>query len=157
VFLSGSRQPSRLDRATMDAGGVTSPMYRLGVALVLVAATLVLAGCGQERPATPTPGTAPPARTVPPPTLSPATTLLSSPPRLLRKVGGYSMFEVNAEQYEIIGKHVYQVLFRDRLWDQGVRFGANYVPEKHLHFVLIDPGFSRLTARQILDRLLGII
>jgi hypothetical protein len=132
-------------------------MYRLGVALVLVAVTLVLAGCGQERPATPAPGTAPPTRTIPPPTLSPATTLLSSPPRLLRKVGGYSMFEVNAEQYEIIGKHVYQVLFRDRLWDQGVRFGANYVPEKHLHFVLIDPGFSRLTARQILDRLLGII
>jgi hypothetical protein len=73
-------------------------MYRLGVALVLVAVTLVLAGCGQERPVTPTPGTAPPTRTVPPPTLSPATTLLSSPPRLLRKVGGYSMFEVNAEQ-----------------------------------------------------------
>ena len=157
MFLSGSRQPLRLDRATMDAGGVTPPMYRLGVALVLVAVTLVLAGCGQERPAAPAPGTVPPTRTVPPPTLSPATTLLSSPPRLLRKVGGSSMFEVNAEQYEIIGKHVYQVLFRDRLWDQGVRVGANYVPEKHLHFVLIDPGFSRLTARQILDRLLGII
>jgi hypothetical protein len=156
VFLSGSRQPSGLGRATMDAGGVTSPMYRLGVALALVAA-LVLAGCGQERPPAPAPGTAPPTRTVPPPTLSPATTLLSSPPRLLRKVGGYTMFEVNAQQYEIIGKHVYQVLFRDKLWDQGVRFGANYVPEKHLHFVLIDPGFSRLTARQILDRLLGII
>jgi len=119
VFLSGSRQPSGLGRATMDAGGVTSPMYRLGVTLALVAA-LVLAGCGQERPPPPPPGTAPPTRTVPPPTLSPATTLLSSPPRLLRKVGGYSMFEVNAQQYEIIGKHVYP-------------------------------------ARQILDRLLGII
>ena len=140
----------------MDPGGVASPMHRLGVALVLVA-VLMLAGCGQERPAPPAPASAPPTRTVPPPTLSPATTLLSSPPRLLRKVGGYSMFEVNAEQYEIIGKHVYQVIFRDKLWDQGVRFGANYDPDKRLHFVLIDPGFSGLTARQILDRLLGII
>jgi hypothetical protein len=156
VFLSGSRQPSGLDRATMDAGGVASPMNRLGVVLALVAA-LVVAGCGQERPAALAAGTAPPTRTAPPPTLSPATTLLSSPPRLLRKVGGYSMFEVNAAQYEIIGKHVYQVLFREQLWDQGVRFGANHVPEKHLHFVLIDPGFSGLTARQVLDRLLGII
>jgi hypothetical protein len=131
-------------------------MYRLGVALVL-AVTLVLAGCGQGRPPAPTPASTPPTRTVPPPTLSPATTLLSSPPRLLRKVDGYSMFEVNAEQYLIIGKHVPQVLFREHLSDQGVRFGMNYAPEKHLHFVLIDPGFSKLTARQILDRLLGIM
>jgi hypothetical protein len=131
-------------------------MVRLGVALALAAA-IVLAGCGRERPVAPAPASVPPTRTVPPPTLSPATTLLSSPPRLLRKVDGYSMFEVNAEQYEIIGKHVYQVIFREKLWDRGVRFGANYDPDKHLHFVLIDPGFSGLTARQILDRLLGII
>jgi hypothetical protein len=140
----------------MEPGGVSSPMSRRGVALVLAVA-LVLTGCGRERPAAPAPAPAPPTRTVPPPTLSPATTLLSSPPRLLRKVGGYSMFEVNAQQYELIGKHVPQVLFREHLSDQGVRFGMNYVPKEHLHFVLIDPGFSGLTARQILDRLLGII
>ena len=35
-------------------------------------------------------------------------------------------------------------------------FGANYDPDKDLHFVLINPGLSHLSARQILDRLLGI-
>ena len=48
------------------------------------------------------------------------------------------------------------VLIRERLYDQGVRFGANYDRGRHLHFVLIDPGFSHLSTRQILDRLLGI-
>jgi hypothetical protein len=93
-------------------------MYRLGVALAL-AATLVLAGCGRDRPAAP--ATAPPTRTVPPSTLGSGTTLVSSLPRLVR----------------------------------GVRFGANPEPDRGLYVVLIDPGFSRLTARQILDRLLG--
>ena len=48
------------------------------------------------------------------------------------------------------------VLIRERLYDQGVRFGDNYDPHKDLHFVLINPGLSHLSARQILDRLLGI-
>jgi hypothetical protein len=128
-------------------------MCRLGVALLL-AAVLVVAGCGRERPGGPAP--APPTRTVPPPTLSPGTTLVSSLPRLLRVADGYHMFEVSPQQYEIIGKHVYQVIFREKLWDQGVRFGANHDPDKRLYFVLIDLGFSRLSARQILNRLLGI-
>jgi hypothetical protein len=131
-------------------------MVRLAVALVLAAT--VLLGCGSERPGQPAPAqTLPsPTRTVPPPTLSPGTTLVSALPRLMRVAGGYHQFEVSPQQYEIIGKNVYQVLFKERLWDQGVRFGANYVREKNLHFVLIDPGFSHLSARQILDRLLGI-
>jgi hypothetical protein len=48
-----------------------------------------------------------------------------------------------------------RVLVQERLYEQGVRFGANYDPDKGLHFVLIDPGLSHLTARQILDRLFG--
>ena len=50
-----------------------------------------------------------------------------------------------------------EVLVRQHLRDQGVRFGANYDPEKHFYFVLIDPGLSHLSAREILDRLLGVI
>ena len=137
-------------------------MTRLAVALVL-AATVVLAGCGAEQPVRPTPApmaptTLPPTptRTVPPATLSPGTTLVSALPRLMRVADGYHQFEVSPQQYEIIGKNVYQVLFREGLWDQGVRFGANYLRDKNLHFVLIDPGFSHLSAREILDRLLGI-
>ena len=127
-------------------------MYRLGVALVL-AATLVLTGCGQERPAAPAP--VPPTRTVPPSTLGSGTTLVSALPRLLRIVDGYHMFEVSPQQYEIIGRRVHEVIVRRHLSDQGVRFGANFDPNRHMYFVLIDPGLSGLTARQILDRLLG--
>ncbi len=127
-------------------------MYRLGVALAL-AATLVLAGCGRDRPAAP--ATAPPTRTVPPPTLGSGTTLVSSLPRLVRFVDGYHMFEVSPQQYEIIGRRVHEVFGRQHLWDQGARFGANHDPGRRLYFVLIDPGLSGLTARQILDRLLG--
>jgi len=51
---------------------------------------------------------------------------------------------------------VHKVLVREKLWDQGVRFGANADPAKNYYFVLIDPGLSQLSARQILNRLLGI-
>ena len=45
------------------------------------------------------------------------------------------------------------VIVRQLVSDQGVRFGAGINQGKHI--VLIDPGFSGLTARQILNRLLG--
>ena len=133
-------------------------MYRLGVALLL-AAVLALAGCSPERrdaPA-PVPTSAPPTRTLPPPTLRPGTTVVSSLPRLLRVVDGYHQFEVSAQQYELIGQRVGEVLLRQHLLDQGVRFGVNSDPEKHFYFVLIDPGHSGLSAREILDQLLGTI
>jgi hypothetical protein len=92
-----------------------------------------------------------------PPTLATGSTLVSSLPRLLRTADGYAMFEVSAQQYELIGRRVGEVLVRQHLWDQGVRFGMNFDSDRHLYFVLINPGLSHLTARQILDRLLGII
>jgi hypothetical protein len=125
--------------------------------IVLALAAVLLAGChaaGPDRPATPTSTLTP---TITPPAPSPSTTLVSALPRLLRVAGRWHQYEVSAQQYEIIGKHLAQVLFHEGLWDQGVRFGANHVPEQHLYFVLIDPGLSGLSARQILDRLLGII
>jgi hypothetical protein len=45
------------------------------------------------------------------------------------------------------------VLTRQGLWDQGVRFGITG-PFNKRHVVLINPGVSGLTARQILDRML---
>ena len=133
-------------------------MYRLGVALLL-AAVLALSGCGPVRrdAAAPAPTSAPPTRTLPPPTLRPGTTLVSSLPRLLRVAGGYHQFEVSAQQYELIGRRVGEVLVHQHLWDQGVRLGANFDPDKNFYFVLINPGRSGLRAREILDRLLGII
>jgi hypothetical protein len=112
--------------------------------ILLVAA--VLGGCsagGAQEPA-------PPAPT---PTLSPTTTLVSALPRQVGTDGGYQIFEVTPQQYQLIGQRVHEVIVRQKLYDQGVRFGAGVNQGKH--HVLIDPGFSGLTARQILNRLLG--
>jgi hypothetical protein len=129
---------------------------RLALAALALAVAAMLAGCrtgGADEPVPPSPI---PTQTLPAPTLSPNTTLTWTQPRLLRVVDGYHMFEVSAQQYELIGKRLFQVLKREGLWDQGVRFGANYDPDKKLHFVLIKPGFSQLSPRQILNRLLGV-
>jgi hypothetical protein len=118
-------------------------LARLCIVLLLVAA--VLGGCSTGAPE--------PAPSAPAPTLSPSTTLVSALPRQVGTEGGYQVFEVTAQQYQLIGQRVHEGIVRQKLWDQGVRFGAGINQGKHL--VLIDPGFSRLTARQILNRLLG--
>ena len=118
-------------------------MARLSMILLLVAA---IGGCsagGGREPTSP----------VPTATLSPTTTLVSDLPRQIGTDGGYQIFEVTAQQYQLIGQHVHEVIVRQKLHDQGVRFGAGINQGKHI--VLIDPGFSGLTARQILNRLLG--
>jgi hypothetical protein len=119
-------------------------MARACMIVLLVA--VVLGGCsigGAQEPASPAPT----------PTLSPTTTLVSALPRRVGTDGGYQIFEVTPQQYQLIGQRVHEVIVRQRLWDQGVRFGAGVNQGKH--HVLIDPGFSGLTARQILNRLLG--
>jgi hypothetical protein len=119
-------------------------MARLSVILLLVAA--VGGGCSAGGSREPTPP-------VPTATLSPTTTLVSDLPRQIGTDGGYQIFEVTAQQYQLIDQHVHEVIVRQKLSDQGVRFGAGINQGKHI--VLIDPGFSGLTARQILNRLLG--
>jgi hypothetical protein len=132
-------------------------MLRRGLTLALtLAAVLVLAGCragGSDGPVPPTPV---PTQTAPPPTLGPATTLTGDQPRMVRVVDGYDVYEVSAQQYELIGKRLGQVLHREGLWDQGVRFGANADPARDSYVVLIKPGLSQLSTRQILNRLLGV-
>ena len=132
-------------------------MIRRSLPLALtLAAALVLAGCragGSEEPVPPAPV---PTQTAPPPTLSPATTLVGAQPRMVRVVDGYDVYEVSAQQYELIGKRLAQVLDREGLWDQGVRFGANADPARDWYVVLIKPGLSQLSTRQILNRLLGV-
>jgi hypothetical protein len=118
-------------------------MARLCMILLLVAA--VLGGCGG--------GARQPTPPAPTPTLSPTTTLVSGLPRQVGTDGGYQVFEVTAQQDQLIGQRVHEVIVRQKLWDQGVRFGAGVNQGKH--YVLIDPGRSGLTAREILNRLLG--
>jgi len=92
-------------------------------------------------------------RTISPSTLSPATTLVSGLPRQVGTDGNFQVFEVTAHQRELVARNAVKVLTRQGLWDQGVRFGITD-PFKKQHLVLINPGLSGLTARQILDRML---
>ena len=127
-------------------------MNRRLVVLVL-AAVAVLAGCGAGAPNEPAPSTPIPTRTIAPSTLSPATTLVSGLPRQVGTDGNFQVFEVTAHQRELVARNAVKVLTRQGLWDQGVRFGITD-PFKKQHLVLINPGVSGLTARQILDRML---
>jgi hypothetical protein len=100
------------------------------------------------------PSTPSPTQTIAPSTLSPATTLVSGLPRQVGTDGNVQVFEVTAHQCELVARNAVKVLTRQGLWDQGVRFGITD-PFKKQHLVLINPGLSGLTARQILDRMLG--
>jgi hypothetical protein len=146
---------------------MTAPPARRRTAsllLGLLVAGVAVAGChptgSGARPTPPPPSTPPAATQAPRPGGGPPTPLgdcgqaLSglghSPegPRARR-------FEVTRRQLAVIGSHLYEVLCRQGLWRQDVGFGFNYEKDPDRAFVLINPGRSRLTARQILDRLLG--
>ena len=124
------------------------PVNRRLVVLVL-AAIAILAGCRAGGPHELVPST----RTIPPSTLSPATTLVSGLPRQVGTDGDFQVFEVTAHQRELVARNAVKILTCQGLWDQGVRFGITD-PFKKQHLVLINPGLSGLTARQILDRML---
>jgi hypothetical protein len=66
--------------------------------------------------------------------------------------GNFQVLEVSALQRELVAMNQHKVI--KPLWDQGVRFGITD-PFKSRHLVLINPGVSGLTARQILDRMLS--
>jgi hypothetical protein len=121
----------------------------LSVALLLAGA--IFAGCAPSSP-----GEAP----LPAP--SPA---LPAGPSLAAQCGpkplgaeqppdAWVRFDVTPQQWEVIGSRLREVLCRQGLWRQGVGFGANVEPQG-TRFVMIHPGRSGLTARQILDRFLG--
>jgi hypothetical protein len=132
-------------------------MIRRSVVLaVALAVAVALAGCGADGSREPVPAAPVPAQTLPSPAPSPTTALVGAQPRMVRVVDGFSVFEVNAQQYELIGRRLVQVLHREGLWDQGVRFGADADPAEGEYVVLIKPGLSQLSPRQILNRLLGV-
>lgn len=68
---------------------------------------------------------------------------------------GSRRFEITRQQLKVIGKHLIEVFCHQGLWRQDAGFGFNYEKDPNKAFVLIGPGRTGLTARQILDRLLG--
>jgi hypothetical protein len=64
-------------------------------------------------------------------------------------------FEITRQQLQVIGHHLIDVFCRQGLWQQDVGFGFNYEKDPNRVFVLVNPGRSGLTAKQLLDRLLG--
>ena len=64
-------------------------------------------------------------------------------------------FDVTKQQLDLITSRLLLVLCRQGLWKQGVGFGLNFNEQRTRYWVVIHPGFSGLTARQILDRFLG--
>jgi Clp amino terminal domain, pathogenicity island component len=61
---------------------------------------------------------------------------------------GWERFQVTPKERELIGPRVGRVL-AGPLWEQGVRYGGSDT------WVMIHPGRSGLTPREILDRILG--
>jgi hypothetical protein len=133
--------------------------------LGLLLAGVTLAGChpteSGARPTPPTSPTPPPAATQAPRPAGGPLTPLGGCGQALSGVG-HSVegprarrFEVTRRQLAVIDSRLIEVLCRQGLWQQDVGFGFNYEKDPNRAFVLINPGRSRLTARQILDRLLG--
>ncbi|HEX5882438.1 MAG TPA: hypothetical protein VF468_29580, partial [Actinomycetota bacterium] len=116
-------------------------------------AVVVLAGCV-------------PGARVEAPSDAPLVPSPAAPPSLASRCGpkpfgaeqpedAWKRFEVTAAQLEVINRRLLRVLCGQGLWRKGVGFGAGYDPDRETEFVMIHPGFSGLTARQILDRFLG--
>jgi hypothetical protein len=131
---------------------------RTGLAVALALAAAVLAGCvpgarveaPPEAPLVPSPA-------APSPAARPSDASLCGPKPFgaQQPEDAWRQFEVTKAQLEVINRRLIRVLCREGLWRKGVGFGAGYDPDRETEFVMIHPGFSGLTARQILDRFLG--
>jgi hypothetical protein len=64
-------------------------------------------------------------------------------------------FVITRQQLEVIIHHLIDVFCRQGLWRKGVGFGARSEDDGTHVQVFVNPGRSGLTARQLLDRLLG--
>jgi hypothetical protein len=128
----------------------TRPRGTAWLALALLAAA-VLAGCdpgAPERP--PVPSSPAPAD----PMAGLAARCGPRPPDAEQPPDAWAQFYVTAQQYEVITSRLFRVLCDQGLWRRGAGFGTN-VDQDGKRFVMIHPGHTGLTARQILDRYLG--
>jgi hypothetical protein len=68
---------------------------------------------------------------------------------------GSRRFEITRQRLAVIGSRLVEVLCHQGLWRQDVGFGVHYEKDPTRVLVLVSPGDSGLTAKQVLDRLLG--
>ena len=131
----------------------TRPDRTAPLAVVLALAGAVVAGCTPGAPLEP-----PSAPLVPSPAARPSDASRCGPKPFgaEQPADAWEQFDVTAEQMRMIERRIFRVLCREGLWRKGVGFGAGFDPDRSTEFVMIHPGFSGLTARQILDRFLGV-
>jgi hypothetical protein len=129
----------------------TRPGGTVPLPLVLLVAGAVLAGCTPDQPGEPPLPGPPPAA---PTTQGLAALCGPKPFGAAQPEDAWVRFEVTEQQMGVISSRLLTVLCRQGLWRQGVGFGTNVGPQGQ-RFVIIHPGRSGLTARQILDRFLG--
>jgi hypothetical protein len=129
----------------------TRPGRAAPLPVALLVAGAVLTGCTPGQPGEPPlPGPAP----APPTTQSLAAMCGPKPFGAAQPEDAWVRFDVTGQQMDVIDSRLLTVLCRQGLWRQGVGFGTNVDPQGQ-RFVMIHPGRSGLTARQILDRFLG--
>jgi hypothetical protein len=128
----------------------TRPARTAPLVAVVLLAGVVLAGCDSATPPTPVLPAPAPAR---PP--SNAALCGPRPPDAEQPPEAWRRFDVTERQARLIGRRLPKVLCREGLWRQGVGYGVNFNQERTRFWVFIHPGHSGLTARQVLDRLLG--
>jgi hypothetical protein len=107
----------------------------------------LLAGCHRSGPG------AQPAPTTPPA----AATQAPQPAGLGHSAEGprARRFTITRQQLAVIGSHLIEVFCRQGLWRYDAGFGVHDEKDPNRVTVLVDPGRSGLTAKQMLDRLLG--
>lgn len=129
------------------------PGRTASLAAAALLAVAVLAGCVPATPDAP----ALPAAPVPAPAnpASNATLCGPKPFGAEQPPEAWVRFDVTKQQLDLITSRLLLVLCRQGLWKQGVGFGLNFNEQRTRYWVMIHPGFSGLTARQILDRFLG--
>jgi hypothetical protein len=129
------------------------PGGRASLSVALVLAGAILAGCVPASPDQPTlpvpPAPGPPARPSDAALCGPKVFGAEQPPE------AWVRFDVTPQQAQVITSRLTKVLCREGLWRQGVGFGINFNQDKSAYFVMIHPGRSGLTARQVLNRFLG--
>jgi len=153
-----TRLPGRC-RHRSQSGSRRGPRSLL-IALLLAGSTL--AGCHADRageqpaqPAQPTrPAQASPPASGPPTPLGGCGQALSGLGHSAEGPGS-RRFEITHQQLEVIGSRLIEVFCRQGLWQQDVGFGVHYTNDPNRVVVLVSPGRSGLTAKQILNRLLG--